>query len=43
MLWGIQDQLRVFLRGHLGQLVPQHDVYYVPYETYRVGSEKPRT
>jgi hypothetical protein len=27
MLWGIQNQLKIFfLRGHLGQLVPQHDV-----------------
>jgi hypothetical protein len=26
MLWGIQNQLRVFLRALLGQQVPQHDV-----------------
>jgi hypothetical protein len=29
MLWGIQDQLRVFLRALLGQQVPQHDVCIV--------------
>jgi hypothetical protein len=26
MLWGIQNQLRFFLRALLGQQVPQHDV-----------------
>jgi hypothetical protein len=26
MLWGIQNQLRVFLRALLGQQVPKHDV-----------------
>jgi hypothetical protein len=30
MLWGIQNQLRIFfLRGRLGQLVPQHDVVHI--------------
>jgi hypothetical protein len=29
MLWGIQNQLRFFCAGYLGQLVPQHDVYTV--------------
>jgi hypothetical protein len=28
MLWGIFNQLRVFLRALLGQQVPQHDVDY---------------
>jgi hypothetical protein len=27
MLWGIQISYGFFLRGHLGQLVPQHDVF----------------
>jgi hypothetical protein len=39
MLWGIQNQLRVFLRALLGQQVPQHDVKWQYYFFYHHVSE----
>jgi hypothetical protein len=39
MLWGIQNQLRFFCTGYLGQLVPQHDVHHLTFK--KVVRSKP--
>jgi hypothetical protein len=42
MLWGIQNQLRFFLRALLGQQVPQHDVIDINNKTENPSSPYPR-